>query len=527
MAVTAAAPKPFNEADVRRQPKGGKDGGQFTDKARAGPAPAKLSLGTDRGIPEHAARGYRFMDLASVTGFPIYFWGPPGVGKSESVERWAKKRGYHFRQLVLSQVAPETLGLLPREEHAVTTDQRIQQAVDKWGPVKDEEWLEQRSRVRPIMTELSGVSLLEEILHHSRGQGQRTVLFLDEFNNGNEAVMSQVKTLLTERKIGDSVLPDDTIIIAASNPVEDVHTANTLDTALRSRFMHLWWDDYMLADEEEIEEAVQRGWPVPELGDVDWEAASPSSSAYAMVSAVVGTYHAETPSADLYAYVTRRDRNKTSVRSQVNTNNEGDDPDQAYATNRSWQRLKEQLAGAYQFGDTRMRYDVCVGMLGQTRGMKFARYMDSYQSLISPKEWIEQGKSRAGAPVMTRVNSRGQTVAVSREDEVFAQYDALTKYVTRKALNRNPKRRLTPSELLSAIRLVSDFDRIMPNAKSGAISGVIVRFSEAITDPTNQHMKKLLRQVKVKQALTAMSHKYDHVSNIMENVYGVNAGPSR
>lgn len=78
-------------------------------------------------------------------------------------------------------------------------------------------------------------TISEAIAYADDHPDETPLLFMDEFNRANEDVVSGVLSLITERRIGNAVLPDNLRIIAAGN---DRGNISCLDSASVSRFIN-------------------------------------------------------------------------------------------------------------------------------------------------------------------------------------------------------------------------------------------------------------------------------------------------
>lgn len=63
-----------------------------------------------------------------------------------------------------------------------------------------------------------------------------SVIFLDEVNAGRDDVMAALYQLILDRRIGEYVLPDDCVVVAAGNKLSDGASARRMPTALVNRF---------------------------------------------------------------------------------------------------------------------------------------------------------------------------------------------------------------------------------------------------------------------------------------------------
>lgn len=149
---------------------------------------------------------------------PLFIWGPPGIGKSQTVKRVAqeiaKEKGVRFSDDIrdinkedvfilidirLSQLDPSDLRGLPKIDNGTT----------KWLPPN---WLPQK------------------------GQG---IIFADELNLAPPSVQAAAYQLILDRRLGDYVLPDGYVIIGAGNRAEDRANVFELPAPLKNRFIHV------------------------------------------------------------------------------------------------------------------------------------------------------------------------------------------------------------------------------------------------------------------------------------------------
>jgi hypothetical protein len=140
----------------------------------------------------------------------VMLWGQPGVGKSEGVRRLADR----LAQQTGKEVRVEDIRLL------------LYNPVDLRGiPVPDAEraaakWL------RPFIFQLDPNP---EIIH---------ILLLDELTAALPSVQAAAYQLILDRKIGEHKLPDNVIIIAAGNRLQDKGVAYKMPTPLANRMSH-------------------------------------------------------------------------------------------------------------------------------------------------------------------------------------------------------------------------------------------------------------------------------------------------
>jgi MoxR-like ATPase len=140
----------------------------------------------------------------------IMLWGEPGIGKSESV----KKLGERLREVTGKQVEIRDVRLL------------LYNPVDLKGiPIPDE------SKTRSIWLEPS-------VFHFDSSPNKLYILMLDEISAAPPSVQAAAYQLILDRRIGEHLLPDNVIIIAAGNRIQDGGVAFRMPTPLRNRMSH-------------------------------------------------------------------------------------------------------------------------------------------------------------------------------------------------------------------------------------------------------------------------------------------------
>lgn len=138
------------------------------------------------------------------TGVPIYLWGPPGICKSSLVRQVAaQKYGENdaFIDIRAATLDPVDIRGVPAIEGNVT-----RWCTPSFLPA-DATW-----------------------------QG---IIFLDELAQAAPLVQSALLQLTLDRRVGDYVLPDGAVIVAASNRQEDRAGTHRLISPLLNRFIHL------------------------------------------------------------------------------------------------------------------------------------------------------------------------------------------------------------------------------------------------------------------------------------------------
>jgi len=154
---------------------------------------------------------------------PIMIWGPPGVGKSAGVKQAAAELKVDCIDLRLSLLESIDLRGLP--------------VPGKNGEVV---W--------------SVPSFLPK-----KGKG---ILFIDEIVQASGSMQAAASQLILDRRIGEYVLPDGWMVVAAGNRLSDRSAAGAMPKHIANRFVHLYaevdtseWLDW--AEDEDIDIRVR------------------------------------------------------------------------------------------------------------------------------------------------------------------------------------------------------------------------------------------------------------------------------
>jgi len=130
---------------------------------------------------------------------PVFIWGPPGIGKSSLVENFASQLGLPCVSLLGSQLAPEDIIGVPQIING-------------------------KSRFCPP-------TLI--------AREDPYCLFLDELNACSYEVQKAFYSLIHEKRIGEYILPQGSIIIGAGNRAQDSAIVRTMSSALINRMVHI------------------------------------------------------------------------------------------------------------------------------------------------------------------------------------------------------------------------------------------------------------------------------------------------
>jgi AAA domain (dynein-related subfamily) len=130
---------------------------------------------------------------------PVFVWGQPGIGKSSLVAEFAAQVGLPCVSLLGSQLAPEDLIGVPQ----------ITDGVSRFCP--------------PSMI----------------ARREPYCLFLDELNACSHEVQKAFYSLILERRIGEYVLPEGSVVIGAGNRAQDSAIVKPMSSALINRMVHV------------------------------------------------------------------------------------------------------------------------------------------------------------------------------------------------------------------------------------------------------------------------------------------------
>jgi hypothetical protein len=132
----------------------------------------------------------------------VFLSGPPGVGKSAIVQEIAEENGVEYTDLRLLLLDPTDLKGLPSITDGKTTWNR-----PYWLPEGEDD--------------------------------SPRLIFLDEINAAPQTVQAAAYQIVQEHRIGEHILPPNTIVWAAGNRVEDRAVVHSMPSPLKSRFLTL------------------------------------------------------------------------------------------------------------------------------------------------------------------------------------------------------------------------------------------------------------------------------------------------
>ncbi|WP_412026819.1 AAA family ATPase [Deinococcus yunweiensis] len=147
---------------------------------------------------DHA--GLHDLLLSMGTTQTLMVWGPPGIGKSQTIEAFGRELGMPVSILLGSQMSPEDLSVPLIDQTTYLT------------------------RMCPPATLIRDVP---------------SIVFLDELNGAEPDVMRGFFSLVNERRIGDHHLRPGSVVVCAGNPTTHNSVARPIPAPLMSRMYHV------------------------------------------------------------------------------------------------------------------------------------------------------------------------------------------------------------------------------------------------------------------------------------------------
>lgn len=165
---------------------------------------------------------YRHIQYAIDTKRAPFIWGDPGVGKSAIIQYVAKKFGYHFEDVRLSQIDSVDLRGLPTKSYDRFDDEEVSSENPERGPIV--EW------AMPDFLARARAAKLKD--------GKPTLFFFDEFNSAMKNTLAAAYQLVLDRRIGCFDLGENDVVLAAGNFETNGGVTTMMPTPLANRFVH-------------------------------------------------------------------------------------------------------------------------------------------------------------------------------------------------------------------------------------------------------------------------------------------------
>lgn len=278
------------------------------------------------------------------SGSPVNFEGPPGVGKSSTLHQLAQQLGRDLLMLIGSTHAPEDFSGIPFVAESKTFFEMV--------PPRFAERL-----TRP-----------------------GCILFCDEINTSPPSILAAELSMLTERRLGEAKIHEDTMFVAACNPPHMAPNAAPLPKSMCNRFYHAKWgfDFESFAKGMETEDNQWGRSHFPQI-EPDWKRFRPQ---FGML-------------------IVRFLRSNPRLRIAV-----PDTDDQlSFPTPRTWTYLRDALAAAKSIdAPSNIEHDICKGLVGETAAGEFMRHMKindmiDAEAILDGAETYTYDKKRADLAV--------------------------------------------------------------------------------------------------------------------------------
>ena len=154
-------------------------------------------------------------------------WGPPGHGKSKTIEAIATANNLHLEPIIASTKEPPDFAGFPF----------IDKGLMKLAP--------------PLWVN----NIVREYAENKR----LSIAFFDELSTAVPATQAAVLTTILDRRSGETQMPMQTRMLAAANPPKIAANGWDLTPPMANRFTHLDWQ----LDAETVARGFQVGWDAP------------------------------------------------------------------------------------------------------------------------------------------------------------------------------------------------------------------------------------------------------------------------
>jgi len=136
---------------------------------------------------------------------PLFFWGPPGVGKTMTIKQVAADLGVGFKETRIATMVPSDLRGVPVPD--------MQRKVTEW--------------------------FTGEFLPDPKVDGPAGILLLDEYPQAPPVMQGLAQRIVLERRMGERYkLPDGWMVVALGNRREDRASVYEMPAQTQNRFKH-------------------------------------------------------------------------------------------------------------------------------------------------------------------------------------------------------------------------------------------------------------------------------------------------
>ena len=311
--------------------------------------------------------------LCVAEGVPVVLWGPPGTGKTSTINTISRAHKMHLETVIASIREPSDFFGLPYFENGFTRT-----AAPVWvGNVLD-----------------------------AKQKGMDSIVFYDEISTAPPATQAALLRPILEGYVGDTKLPDTTRTVAAANPPDIAADGWELSPPAANRFVHLTWEP----SASDISDGFINGWKtarIPVTG-------SPEERRAAIKKArvTIGTF------------IKRNPKYATKLPDDSNLSSDFDAYNYAFPTPRSWEMAARLYASA-------MTSYIPLPN-GEKRGVPLSVFLTLLNGCVgvdAAGEFIPFMKSLDLADPETVIGSPESAAIPSRGDQLQALLSALDAYV--------------------------------------------------------------------------------------------------
>lgn len=165
---------------------------------------------------------------SAIANRPIFIWGPPGIGKSDIVHQIAESPEF-LAGLVQAGKIPDAKAAESKPSKVIDLRMALLEPTDLRG--------------YPFMDQATGTmrwAPASDLPSQEEAEKYNVIiLFLDELNSAPPSVMAAAYQLTLNRRIGEYVLPDNVVIVAAGNRDSDKGVTYRMPSPLANRFRHI------------------------------------------------------------------------------------------------------------------------------------------------------------------------------------------------------------------------------------------------------------------------------------------------
>lgn len=191
------------------------------------------------GSSKETQRYLKAIEIALETQDVPFFIGDPGVGKTALIGAVARRTNRLLRTLTVSTMDPADVAGLPVVSHKPDGT---------------------------VVTEFTKPYWFYELEKYALDNPAGAVLFIDEITTAVPPVQAALLTFIQDRRIGKYMLPDNVLIVAAGNPVEQSPDGWLLAPPTANRLTHIrynpsitdWFEGMKVAWNAPVSEAEKR-----------------------------------------------------------------------------------------------------------------------------------------------------------------------------------------------------------------------------------------------------------------------------